>query len=330
MAEAHAHIDAIHEAAIAWHLRLPELPGEQWEEFVAWLETAPAHRAAYDQVVLADGLAGEGLAHHGRDGRLAAPAAPVPAAVSHDPVGRRVSALRRHLRPLALTAAAAVAVIAAVGLWPQATAPQLEETRAGITKQLDFADGTRIDLNGETALALDQSDPRRVELHRGEARFAVRHGARPFTVTAGGFVLQDLGTVFNVQLTATALVLDVTEGKVLFDPGGANLAVGAGEQVAVDRERNIVVKRDRAAPGDWLRGELAFDNATLADVADAVHRRFGINVLLSAGLQARSFSGNIRLSGNPETDVPHLARLIGADYRRDGQGWIITEAAGRR
>ncbi|MFX6838621.1 FecR family protein, partial [Acinetobacter baumannii] len=82
---------------------------------------------------------------------------------------------------------------------------QTERTRPGTTKELAFADGTRIDLNGQTALALDQADPRAVRLEQGEARFAVQHGAKPFTVQAGGFELRDLGTVFNVRLTPVAL-----------------------------------------------------------------------------------------------------------------------------
>jgi transmembrane sensor len=215
-------------------------------------------------------------------------------------------------------------------LWPRSPGPQVEQTQPGTTKQLAFADGTRIDLNGESALAIDQANPRAVRLDQGEARFAVHHGDKPFTVKAGGFTLRDLGTVFNVRLSDKALVLDVTEGSVLFDPGGANLTVLAGEQVSVDRRRNLVVKREGVAAGDWLRGDLVFDNATLADVAEAIHRRYGTEISLSAGLPERPFTGNIHLSGNAAADVARLVGLIGARYHREAEAWVITGTADRR
>lgn len=308
--------------ALAWHLRLPELAGADWAAFVDWLEQAPAHRAAYDQVAAADALAGAGLAGPaGRDDTV-----PVASLARRD--------WRQTGRGLALAAAVCLALLGGWALrqqdwnhlWPAAGGLQSERTEAGTTKELAFADGTRIDLNGQTALALDLSDPRAVRLEQGEARFAVQHGARPFTVQAGGFELRDLGTVFNVQLTPAVLQLDVTEGRVLFDPGGANLMVGAGEQVRVDRARNLVVKQVAKAAGDWRSGDFAFDNATLADVAQAVYRRYGWQLAWGAGLSDRPFTGNIRLSGNAAVDVPHLAGLIGAQYRREGEGWLIDSA----
>ena len=313
----------LQDEAIAWHVRLPTLAGAEWTTFTGWLETSPQHRAAYDQVVLADALAGDALASETRP----AEGAQVPArAAPRLAVGRFV---RLQRQSFGMAVAASVAVVAALAFWPVSGSVQLEQTQAGITKQLDFADGTQIDLNGGTALALDQADPHQVELKHGEARFAVRHGARPFVVAAGGFTLRDLGTVFNVQLTDSVLVLDVTEGKVLFDPERTGLTVSAGQQITVDRRRNVVFKRDSAQAGDWRAGELAFTDASLADVVAAVHRRFGTVILLSAGLQARPFTGNIRLTGDPAKDVPHLARLIGAEYRSEAEGWAIFEGARR-
>ncbi|HEY6868616.1 MAG TPA: FecR domain-containing protein [Novosphingobium sp.] len=313
--------------ALDWHLRLPELVGAGWGAFVAWLEAAPEHRAAYDQVVAADALAGAGLAG------MALAERPAP---SNDiaPVATLAPRWPRRGVGLAMAAAACLALVGGWALeqrdwpwaWQTAGGPQTERTEAGTTKELAFADGTRIDLNGQTELALDQADPRAVRLGQGEARFAVRHGAKPFTVQAGGFELRDLGTVFNVRLTPVALQLDVTEGRVLFDPGGANLMVGAGEQVRVDRARNLVVKQAGKAAGDWRDGDFVFDDATLADVAQAVYRRYGWRLIWGAGLSERPFTGNIRLSGNAAVDVPHLAGLIGAQYRREGEGWLIDSA----
>jgi len=306
------------EEAVAWHLRLPDLPGHEWPAFVAWLERSEGHRAAYDRVAAADALLGE-----------AAPAPGVASAPAswHPAAGPRL-ARRRAWQAGAV--AAAIALVAGWTLWPATSGIQLEQTAAGTIKELAFADGTRIDLNGASALALDQAHPRAVRLDAGEATFRVRHAARPFTVQAGGFTLRDLGTVFNVQLSERALKLDVTEGSVLFDPGGANLTVAAGQGLTVDRARNLVVRRAAATGADWTRGELAFEDAPLAEVAEAIHRRYGTRISLSEGLSSRSFTGNIRLAGNESDDVAHFAGLIGAKFHREGQGWAFLEASGAR
>jgi len=308
---------AIHEA-IGWHLRLPGLADAEWPAFIAWLEAAPANRAAYEEVVAADALAGEGL---GRARAAAAPAEPANDAGTGD---HRLSPLRRPAaRWFAGTIAASLALVSAWALWPHGDGFEVERTAAGMTKQLALVDGTRIDLNGGSALALDPADTRSARLDEGQARFAVNHAGKPFTVQAGGFAIQDLGTVFDVQLSDERLEVGVSEGKVLFDPGGANLALGPGDQVVVDRARNVVVKRQNVRLGDWRNGEFTFDNVPLSEVVAAVHRRYGTDITLANGLSGVSFTGNIRLSGNAAADVAHLAELIGAGCRREGQGWII-------
>lgn len=300
--------------AIGWHLRLPELADAEWPAFIAWLEASPANRAAYEEVVAADALAQQGLDR----ARTAAPANDAGTDTG------RITALRRPgARWLAGTVAASVALISALALWPHGDGLDVERTAAGMTKQLALVDGTRIDLNGSSALALDPADTRSARLDEGQARFSVNHAGKPFTVQAGGFAIQDLGTVFDVQLSAGRLEVGVSEGKVLFDPGGANLALGAGDQVVVDRARNVVVKRQNVHLGDWRSGEFAFDNTPLREVVAAVHRRYGTQITLSNGLSDLPFTGNIRLSGNAAADVAHLAELIGAGCRREGQGWII-------
>lgn len=304
--------------AIGWHLRLPELAEAEWHQFTAWLEASAHNRAAYDEIVAADALAADGLARAARASVAAAPDHSAP------PVHGPVALFRRPTsRWLAGAVAASLAVVSAWTLWPQGSGLEVERTAAGMTKQLALVDGTKIDLNGRSALALDPADARSARLDEGQARFSVNHAGKPFTVQAGGFAIQDLGTVFDVQLSADRLEVGVTEGKVLFDPGGANLALGAGDQVVVDRARNVVVKRQNVRLGDWRSGEFAFDNAPLRDVVEAVHRRYGTQITLADGLSDLPFTGNIRLSGNAVADVAHLAELIGAGWRRDGQGWVL-------
>jgi transmembrane sensor len=310
----------IEQQAVAWHLRLADLAGEEWEAFTGWLETAPEHRAAYDRVADAEAFLDAAAPALGTAASVAPSAfAPMPAVV---PLARR------RFWPLASAAAAAgLALLGAWALWPDMARLQLESTRPGTTKEIAFADGTRIDLNGGSALALDQAHPRAVRLDGGEALFHVRHQDRPFTVEVAGYAIRDLGTVFNVALTDRTLRLDVSEGSVLFDPGGANLTLKAGQGITLDRGHNLVVQRASHGAGGWLGGEMAFDDARLEDVAAALHQRYGVNITLSGGLPGRPFTGNVRSEGSEADIVAHFASLIGAQFHRDGDTWVLTPGA---
>jgi len=307
------------EQAIAWHIRLPELSGGEWAEFVAWLELRETHRAAFEAVSKADGFVAEGMARAEPD--ETAPWAARKAGVN--PPSRRAMALRPWW---GAAAAACLMAVAGWSLWPAQWDPRIERTAPGTVKQLAFADGTRVDLNGGSVLAVDQANPREARLDEGEARFSVQHHERPFTLQAGGFEIRDLGTVFDVQLTGRTLAVQVREGSVAFDPQGVNLVLGAGERVVVDRDRNVVVQDRVARPGDWVRGELTFQNVPVAEVVQSIRRRSGANISLSEGLSERTFTGNIHLTGKEDADVAHFARLIGAGYHRDGAVWVISDA----
>lgn len=294
--------------AIAWHLQASAMDESQWDKFIDWLEASPANRAEYDRLAQVDGLVAELQPRQART-----PAAFHPAS-------------RRRVAPLWGFGAVA-ALVVALATWslsPGGSSLQVEQTSAGTTKQIAFAGGTRIDLNGETRLTYEPSSPRQITLESGEALFSVHHSNQPFVVDAGGFRIRDLGTVFNVRVSPASLDLEVSEGQVLFDPGGANLTVNAGERVAVDRPRNLIVKSAMRTSGSWVSGELAFEDSKLSDVVAAMHRRSGIDIRLSEGLSNAPFTGNIRLSGEEQADVAHLASLIGADYRREGGAWVFT------
>lgn len=300
--------------AIAWHLRLADMAGSEWESFVAWLERAPEHRAAYDRVADADAFLAE--------------AGPLldDAAAAHESVPAEPVVPRRHWRPALAAAVTGLALVGTLAFWPGRGGEQIERTRPGTTKEIAFSDGTRIDLNGGTAMALDPADQRSIRLDAGEALFRVRHGGKPFTVDAGGFRIRDLGTVFNVELTERSLKIDVSEGQVQFDPDGAALTLGPGDGLTVDRQRNLVVRRGSPGAGGWRTGELAFTDARLDDVVEALNRRYGSRIELSGGLSGQPFTGNIRSLGDEAGDVAHLARLIGADFRRDGDMWVLSRA----
>ena len=179
-------------SAADWVARLGGEPVESdWLAFEAWLQSAPAHRLAYDKA-MALWL------------DLDPQAAPLAAAIAGlSPHDRGATASRRGPGLWwggAMTAVAAVAVTFAA-LHPYRSAqPTVYSTAQGQRRAIDLADGTHVVLNGASSIAVRLEHGRReVTLAQGEAAFDVVHDpSRPFQVAVGDQTLRDIGTEFNV------------------------------------------------------------------------------------------------------------------------------------
>nr|WP_209092076.1 FecR domain-containing protein [Sphingomonas trueperi] len=307
--------DAI-ETAIAWQLRLAEADEAVWAAFVAWLEESPAHAAAYDRVAAADRLVAEVRF-------------PEPAPVAEND---NLPAPRRWLWWTGGAAAAAALAIAVVPtIQPRAQTYQIA-TRDGERRTIALGDGTRIELSGGTRLTLDHANPRVATLDRGEALFHVRHDtAAAFMLKVGDVAVQDLGTVFNVTHLGDRMSVAVSEGSVAFQPGGTAVTLRAGDALSA-RDDGGDVTRTRVAPalvGGWRNGRLSFAGQPLHEVAGALKRLYGTDIALRGTLSERPFTGVVHFSGVADRDVPRLAELIGATWRRDGGQWILAEQGPR-
>ena len=97
------------------------------------------------------------------------------------------------------------AAAAAVGMLLYAPALELwikADQWTGVSPQtITLADGSRAILDGDSAISIHYSETGRdIALLRGNALFEVRHdAARPFRVTAQDGMVEDVGTVFDVQ-----------------------------------------------------------------------------------------------------------------------------------
>lgn len=301
--------------AIGWHLRLPDADEHGWADFIAWLEASPAHATAYDVIAKDDRLVDHG--HF---------PAPMPVAGNDNiPVRRRLPWLIAG----AAAAAIGIAMLAPSPITPRSS-PYVVATNAGERRTVALQQGTSIELSGETVLRLDRADPRVATLDRGEALFHVSHdAAHPFTMAVGSVTIRDLGTVFNVAREGNGLTIAVAEGSVLFQPGSKARKLGAGDSLTVrDEGREIVPTR--VAPnlvGGWRTGTLSFDNQKVGDVVAALRRLYAFNLELAGDLSERPFTGMVHFTGVADRDVPHLAEMIGAAWRRDGERWILSNEA---
>src|SRR3546814_1727785 len=108
---------------------------------------------------------------------------------------------RRRFVWLGAGGAIAAALAVTLGLdmtTPDPSAPYTIATGPGARRTIDLADGSRIELNGDTRITLDKAAPRFASLDRGEAMFHVRpDDSDPSVVVVGDAQLVDAGTAFD-------------------------------------------------------------------------------------------------------------------------------------
>ena len=179
------------------------------------------------------------------------------------PVRNRLSSWRLAAAGLA---AAAVAMGAVWFLRPSGRAETLSAP-AGQRQAFTLADGTRIELNANTSIVVENSrSERRVRLANGEAFFVVsKDKSKPFIVDTPAGSVRVTGTIFNV-LTEAASQLEVTvvEGSVQVRAGDGGQSQPSGP---VDLK-----------PGGRLsavKGGVSLSNLTDAELDDSLAWRQG-------------------------------------------------------
>lgn len=302
-AEDEARIDL----AIAWLARVNsgEAGGDDWRALEAWLAEDAANLAAYARVEMLWAEVGElaGPLRAGLEALEREPAEPVPNVIAFTPRPRKVAARRPAFA--GWRAAAAAALVLAVGgagaFGLMRLQPTTYQTAPGRTQQIALADGTRIDLNGGSKIAVRfDSKARRVSMANAEAAFDVTHDPqRPFLIAAGGERIRVVGTAFDVVHDGARVVVTVRRGVVQVARAGDGGAlddvqrVPAGWQMVAEagRPAQLVKVADPDEAFAWLQGRLVFRDRPLSEVASALNRAFPTPV------EARGPAADLRFSG---------------------------------
>ncbi len=307
-----AQMSVAFEEALDWRLREPDLDAEGWRAFADWIDADPANAVALARIDAVD----DATVVVGARRRLFR--------------SDRAALDGRWAKRFMIGGAAVAAGIVAVVIGTPTAQPVTEiATRPGEVRTVAFGDGSRATLNGGTVLRYAGAAPRTIELASGEAMFVVHHdAANPFRVTSRGETIEDVGTVFNVVRSNTGLRVAVAEGRVTFDPDGMRVSLAAGRELNLDQPTRRAAVRNLApaSVGSWTAGLLSFSADSLGDVAGAVERRTGARINMDADLMHKPFTGSVRVSGDADRDVPHLAALIGVDARHDGARWILSKS----
>jgi transmembrane sensor len=274
-----------------------------------WLKADPAHARAFELATEAWEIGG------------AVPGAAVPRMA--DPFVERIP--ERRAPPTYLAIAAMCLMAMGILFFVKHTDPAVT-TSVGEQRMLTLEDGTRIFLNTDTRLVVQEDAARRhVQLESGEAMFDVaKDPHRPFVVTAGDKQVIALGTSFVVRRESEQLTVTLIEGKVVVSPTAVARAdipqtPLAGETVLAPGQRLTLVSSKVAKLDEpvleevtgWRRGEVILDNTRLQDAVEEMNRYSTVKLVISDAAAA-----DIRISGIFRAgDSASFAQAVAETYK---------------
>lgn len=308
--------------AANWHIA-SESDAMDWDGFTTWLEADQRHRAAYDEIALADAL----LTDH--RAALTATADDEPdndAGHAHD-----ARATRRPRVPVWTRWAgiAAAASLAALFLVPGYLKPAQTEYATGATsRSIALADGSTILLAPRSRLTVKGSASDHLILEGG-AWFDIAHRpGRSLTIDAGAARISDIGTRFDVQNAGGDVRVAVAQGKVQVAANGLSLpiALTAGKRLLFDADaaRATIAPVSPDDAGGWRRGRLSYASAPLPLVAGDLARYAGVGIKVPASLADRQFSGTLVI-GDGDRAARDLSQVMQLSLVRDGGGYRLVE-----
>jgi transmembrane sensor len=199
----------------------------------------------------------------------------------------------------------------------------------GQRQTVTLPDGSKVELNTASAIAIDFADgKRRVSLLRGDAFFDVTHDpAHPFVV-AGRFAdVEVKGTAFGVATTGPADTVVLERGHVevrstTIAPGTADLQP---DQMVTATERGLseVMPADPYRSLAWRDGRVVFHDRPFDRALADLKRYYDGQVFVATGRFASVLvSGNYR-TDDPDAAIRTLATSAGAQITRLPGGILI-------
>ncbi|MCW2102650.1 UNVERIFIED_ORG: FecR family protein [Pseudomonas psychrophila] len=314
-------IASVRDAAATWFARVQAqaLNTAEQAEFEAWRARHPSHETEYQWLVnlwsAADLLPKERL-----QALCEVPVKPI----------KRRSVLGFGL------AASVLAMAGGALVWTQLQSMGNYQgsfaTTAGERRTVTLPDGSAIELNSRSQLLVSfERQQRTVVLKQGEAMFNVAHDTdRPFVVLAGPGQVTVTGTRFDVRHEDGQAQVAVESGTVRVqgnEPGSrVNLTAGLGTVVNAQGQVAAVQPVNTEALTAWRKGQLVFNNASLAEVAAEVSRYRDTPLHVSTPALGQLRLTSVFKTNDTDALLSALPRIlpVAIKTREDGSQEIIS------
>lgn len=306
--------EAIRQQAALWAVKMAErsLTEDEEREMAAWFEADPQHAdaliKAQQQWLMLGNLS------------RSTSAKTLLEASSPKVLPLKAEAVARRRWPHWATAAIIIlASLPALFLLPDTWLHWKADyyTATGEIRQVTLPDGSQVDLDSNSAIALDfNPQERRIRLLSGNAWFTVaplgKDEIRPFRVEANGGVTQALGTQFSIDVKRDGADVAVHEHSVRVSYQGQSLVL-AEQQAARYADNHL--ERHSVSPSQfaWRRGWLVIDKQPVSDAVAQINRYQQQKVIVvNPALRKRIVSGAFALNP-PENAIETLRQTLGAE-----------------
>ncbi len=199
-------------------------------------------------------------------------------------------------------------------------------------KDYTLPDSTKIFMNRGSNLEYAFSKSNRKVKLNGEAFFDLaKDNNRPFEVTAGTLIIQDIGTSFNVNAPSgsDSVIVFVESGEVvLTSPSNNSVSLVKGEKVVYLKKRDQFIQElvtDTNALA-YKTKIFVFENASLVAVVQKLNEVYGTDIILSENLNGCHLTATFK---NEEVGaiLDIIAETLGLKVKNEN-GKIIVEGEG--
>ena len=236
-----------------------DLHGEQRQAFAQWQAADPEHRRAWQRL------------QHLQQTLGGVPADSARAVLRDAPDSQRRAALK--LLGVLLVAGGSGYLVQRSEPWQAAFAEH--RTATGEIRHVTLSDGTRLDLNSDSAVDLRFSaTERRIRLIRGEILLTSGHDPlRPLIVETAAGDVQALGTRFTVRELDDGSRVDLYDGRLRVTPlHGAAVQMEAGDSLWFNPGQSSALPAVDANSSSWTEHRLIAERQPLGEFVAQLSR----------------------------------------------------------
>lgn len=230
-----------------------------------------------------------------------------------------------------LVAVASLATVATfIQFSPRRTPVIAYETEVGESEKITLEDGSEIELNTASRVAVAFNDAARsVEIKEGEAFFNVeKDRSRPFIVKTALAEVAVTGTSFSVSTLGDRSSVHVLTGVVEVTPlEGQAATLLAGDTIEIDAggTSSGIRRYDPSLVFAWRSGKARFRDEPLAKVVASLNRYFETPIVLGGETLADlPVTGEFDIRDR-ETAVEALALVFGLDRSDEPARTILSQ-----
>ncbi len=192
-------------------------------------------------------------------------------------------------------------------------------------------DGSKVVLNRHTTLTLMgefNAKERKLKLS-GEAFFEVTHNEEiPFVIDAGGVMIKDIGTAFNVKAdpSSDSVFVLVTEGIVEMSSPSEQIRLEQNESAIYIKSTQTFVTNALVAPNaaSYKTKMFSFKNQTLGELVETINQVYG-PVLVVSNKKLENCRITVDFNNeSPETMAIILSETLGLTFTQKDQQFVLS------